>query len=679
MILRVDELEDSFLHLYENHSGASQLSWVNAKILEFKNSTGNSPPWHLSPRLIPRPRIETVKLAAINKIQSVVDQADWEGTLLGGSEPVGAVYLPSGTTHQLELEVSHHITAFIRVRFTRPSAGGGEVRVTYSESYEDRPDGDRRMKKHRQDLNKSLIGPQDIYHFQGSEGHLLGYRENETTEEILEPYHFRTFRFLKLDITVGPADLFFNGIDIETINYPLEVVASLKTPVGSSEVEQLWETSIRTLVNCMHDCYEDCPFYEQLQYAMDTRSSALFTYCVSGDDRLARQAIIQIHNSYQPRLGLTASRAPTHRQQFIPSFSLYWICMLEDHLDFFGDKTFLPQFLPVIDGVLSYFHSRLDPELGLVKSDMKPGIWNFVDWTQEWKPHGLPPACQSTGYFTYINELYVYTLKRASRVMDASGRPAIAAEYLGRADSLVEALRKNCFDGEFFTDSLATASSATDYSQHCQIWAVLSGTVSVGEAQGLLRKSLEKTRASIFVQESVSMTFYTLRALSIAGLYDEQFNNFWEPWREQLRLGVTTWAEDLLNQRSDCHAWGSAPIYEFVIEVVGIRPVDGWTALEFKPRITLYRDFEAKVPLKMVKGKHIGICYVSWTTLRSGDIEVRLRLHMDEPRDIEIRVRLPGQKIQLNGRSHDLRFIVEDARNSSLELDRPNLTDVSHK
>lgn len=161
VILRVDELEDSFLHLYEKHSGVTQLSWVTAKVFEFKNSAGNSPPWHLSRRLIPRPRIETVKLTAINKIQILVDQAAGEGTLLGGSESGGAVCLPAGTTHQLELEVFHHIKAFIRVRFTRPSASGDELRVTYSESYEDRPHGDRRMKKHRQDIGKSLISPQE--------------------------------------------------------------------------------------------------------------------------------------------------------------------------------------------------------------------------------------------------------------------------------------------------------------------------------------------------------------------------------------------------------------------------------------------------------------------------------------------------------------------------------------
>ncbi|KAJ3544404.1 hypothetical protein NM208_g3065 [Fusarium decemcellulare] len=687
-ILRTDEPEDHFLHIYErspaHQSGA--LCWTPAKVLEFKSSTGNSPPWHLSPRLIPPHRIGKAQLCALHNVKSPLSADLWRHHLVGdgSSDQRSGLFLAKETQHSIDLEAPHHMTAFLRVRFQRPRESGGTLKITYAESYEDEPEFTPwvRRKGDRCDYSKQLFGPQDIYEFRGKEVLTpLGYHDNENTHEVFMPFHFRTFRFLRFDIDVGPSDLVLEKLEIETVNYALDVTAALSLSTNDLDLDnkwdQLWSTSIRTLANCMHDCYEDCPFYEQLQYAMDTRSSSLFTYIVSGDDRLARQAIMQLHNSFQVRIGLTASRAPTHRPQLIPHFSLYWICMIHDNFTYYGDKKFIALFLPVIDAVLSYFDGLIEDD-GLVARDNGPGIWDFVDWTHQWKPHGVPPAIHRTGISTFTNQLYAYTLCKAAGLVQVMGRSAVAEEYQSRADSIVRSLKDHCFDGTFFSDTISSKAVLTDYSQHCQVWAVLSGCLAGVEAQQLLRRSLQGVADGRLVQESISMSFYTMRALSLSGgdVYDETFHHFWDPWHLQLSQNVTTWVEDSVSQRSDCHAWGSIPIYEFMVEVIGIRPLEPrWSAIEFRPRLGLFPRVSASVPLNMVDGKVKGFVHVSWTPTETGDTEVRLKLEMAEPAASRVAIVLPKHRVlSADGREWHLLIYSDDiAHTYNCRLSRANL------
>jgi hypothetical protein len=671
--LRVDEPEDYFLHIYEGTSGTPQekMSWYPAKLLALKNRTGYSPHWHLALRMIPTACARRVALSRVHNVKSELSAETWQATLCSNAaaadDQTGLVLAPE-SKHSIELQADRHLTAFIRARFRRPRRGGASLQLTYSESYEDEPRATpwARNKGDRCDYTKKLYGPKDMYVFRGRDSfEPLGYYADELEYETFMPFHFRTFRFLKIEIDAGPDGLVFDGLDIDSTHYPLDVSANFEADQQGSENnrfwKQLWSTSVRTLVNCMHDCYEDCPLYEQLQYAMDTRSSALFTYNLSGDDRLARQALVQLHNSFNARIGLTASRAPSHRRQLIPHFSLYWIMAVRDHYFHSGDFAFTIRFLPVIDAVLSYFETRVGSN-GLVHSDTSEEVWQYVDWAQEWSPFGVPPAVERTRISTFTNQIYAYTLSIAAGLLRELGRPGLAEEYQRRSEKIVQRIQDLCHDGEFFTDTVSSDSTEEDYSQHCQVWAVLSGCITGTNAQELLRKSLQRSAAGTFVRESIAMSFYTLRALRMAGgtLYNEVFPSFWTAWKKQLDQNLTTWVEDQIGQRSDCHAWGSIPIYEATVEVAGVhlaRP--GWKAVDFSPRISLFPQLEATIPLNMVDGTPRGLIHVAWKRNEKGDTHLRLTLDMRTSEEILINVLIPGHEQVLQGVSGQWDFDIK--------------------
>lgn len=681
VILRTDEPYDEFLHIFEqsDRSAPSPLDWVPAKPYRFQNSFGVTAPWKLHPRLIPFQSLSKLSARSVHNVRSVRSTEDWKVLLCNPSKD-SSLCLPAGSSHAVELEFENHLTAFLALRFLSSGATGAALTITYSECYEDEPKliPYVRVKSNRCDTTKGLYGPRDLYTLGGPHSPGLQYHSNEPHEEVIQPFHFRTFRFLTLQIQVPPgSDLVFKGLEVTKCIYPLRVVARFQA--DEAWAESLWDVSIRTLENCMHDCYEDCPFFEQLQYAFDTRSSSLFTYLVSGDDRLARQAMMQLHDSFQPMLGLTSSRAPFPKMQLqiIPHFSLYWICTVADHYEYYSDAEFITGFLPVCDAILGNFHSRILPGTGLVRDYSSPGFWEYVDWTAAWAPNGVPKAATRQGVSTYTNNLYAYTLKTLGSVLKHLDHRQRAEQYATRADQIVQAVQKHCYDGQFFTDGLASDVDRTqDYSQHIQIWAVLSGAALGETAVRILSQSFDQgdpvTQCPMqfdedarpiapirsvgpddpirFTATSISFAFYKARAMAAAGadVYNKYFHDFWGLWREQLDNNLTTWAEDSVCVRSDCHAWGSVPISEFITEVAGVRPAaPGWSRISFTPRLSLFQKINVCVPVHGAWGS--ALIQVRWrreSDLSTNDVvivELELKPDADiSPPDIPIQVVLPN-------------------------------------
>lgn len=335
--------------------------------------------------------------------------------------------------------------------------------------------------------------------------------------------------------------------------------------------------------------------------------------------------------------GLTQSRFPSHVPQIIAGFSLYWVLQVCDHHLFFGDTAFDRSFLPRIDGVLEFFNSQID-DLGLI-SGLPYDCWQFVDWATSWGPSeghpdkGVPTSGRKTNRHTYFSMLYAYTLKQAANLLREVNRPGHADEYEARIPHLLEAIREHCYDGEYFTDSTADIADDLAYSEHSQVWAVLCGAAKPEDAARLLTTSFLNKR---FSKCSYMMRFYALRAFALAGdgVYESVWTQMWDPWREMLADNLTTWAEDDVRQRSDCHAWGSVPIYEYCTELAGVFPLKpGAAMISFKPRLALSRELEAKVALGSDN-----VAMVSWKSDENGNKRVRLQL----TRAVEVVSKLPG-------------------------------------
>ena len=555
--------------------------WQEAKPYTFFETNKPVAPFLMEPRTIPPMAHERkafrevvcVRESSAQTKESLTEQ--WNKMIFGE----GTVEISANTTQIVEISAGEEMCGYPSLWM----AGGkdAEIELLYAEAYgRPQPDVETPMgKRHvppkkgdRTDfVNGRLTGTSDIFRPAG-----FGTRKEP---EVYTPYLFRTFRYIQVRVTTKDQGISILGYDYLSTGYPLEVKTHLKT--SDESLNSIWDISLRTLKRCMHETYVDCPFYEQLQYTMDSRAEMLFTYAVSGDDRLARQCMEAFRRT-QRSDGILQASAPAVGVNVIPGFSIFYILMLHDHMMYFGDKALVREHFGCMDRILEYFRSHLTKK-GLVGSVggvlFQHRYWSFIDWCGEWNDTiGVPTAALSgDGSVTMESLLYLYGLKAAAELAEYIGREGMAAEYRERADALAEAIRSFCIG----KDGLIQDGPGLElYSTHCQVWAVLNDLVT--EEQG--RKNLERTfQAEGIPQCSVSMSFYLLLAMKKTGLL-RTADRLWDQWRKMLDNHLTTCVENSTDERSDCHAWGALILYALPAVYLGIRPLrPGFAEYEMKP------------------------------------------------------------------------------------------------
>jgi hypothetical protein len=486
---------------------------------------------------------------------------------------------PARTRRRVVVDLEDYYCAYPLV--VTSGGKGGVVRLDWAEALTETADPAERRKGDRGEIEgKFFVGVGDVFRPDGGAG-----REFET------PW-WAAGRYLELFVETADEPLDVNVILRET-RYPLEMSATFES--SDDRLGQTIPILLRGLQVCSHETYVDCPYFEQLQYVGDARLEALITYAVSGDDRLARKAI-ELFDSSRLSSGLTVSRYPSRVRQVIPPFSLAWVGMVHDFAMWRDDAAFVRARMAGVRAVVDAFCAFRGDD-GLVEGPAAD--WNFVDWAVGWR-NGVPPGAEA-GASAVVNWMFVGALRMARELEEAFGEPELAARCARVAREVTAAI-----DAAFWEPVRGLYADDRDrrrFSEHAQCLAILSGALPparlVQVASGLLLGDSELARTTIYFTHYLFEAFRTLADSSPPLAADPMAVMFDRLglWFELKGRGFVTPFEEPEPTRSDCHAWGSHPLFHYVATLAGVRPASfGFGTVDVRPRLGPHEHFRAGVP-----------------------------------------------------------------------------------
>ncbi|GAA4317524.1 hypothetical protein GCM10023149_15110 [Mucilaginibacter gynuensis] len=522
--------------------------------------------WMLMPSLLPQMELTDQRISTLRKATGINVPA-------GFPKAKVAITVPPNTVVKLLLDQDTLTNAYLNLAFS--GGKGSSITMRYAETlYEKRTEGRRRKGNRDEVEGKDFLGRADSVISNGKEG------------QAFTTLYWRTFRYIQVTIRTGEMPLTINDLYGTFTGYPFRLKAKLNS--GDEELKSILDIGWRTARLCAIETYFDCPYYEQLQYIGDTRIQALVSYYNAGNDTLARNAINQIDGSRLPE-GVTQSRWPSNGNQVIPGFSLWYIGMLHDYWMYRNDESFIKGKLAGERAILGFFEQYQQADGSL--KDVP--FWTFADWVNGhgWDGGNAPKGADGSSSVLDLQLLYAY--EWGAEMEAKLGMPAYSDLYRKKADQLKQTIRKKYWSEE--QQLFAETSERTSFSQHANTLAILTDVAPEKTWQALGNKIMNDSKLA---QCSIYFKYYMHLALAKAG-FGDQYLSWLDVWRDNIKLGLSTWAEEPDPQvsRSDCHAWGASPNIEVYRTLLGIdSDAPGFQKVKITPHLGKITNISGTIP-----------------------------------------------------------------------------------
>lgn len=383
---------------------------------------------------------------------------------------------------------------------------------------------------------------------------------------------FRRFGCRYLQFFIHSTEVTVHYAGMRQTVYPLRA----KTyRCGNLLRETIYKVCQNTLLQCLHEHYEDCPWREQALYTMDSRNQMLCGYYAFGETQAPRASLELITHGVRPD-GLLMLCYPAGLDFPIPSFSCMYFVQMDEYIRHSGDTSLAAEHLPMLEKLIRVFLDKKQ-ESGVIENfygefDGKNPYWNFYEWTDTLS--GTFGETQRR-LECPLNAFLSLALQALANICEALGKQDKAASYRASARELNAAIAREFYNPETRLFESFDCIHRGKYAVLTQALCLLCGAADSVDTAVILRV-LEANGAAdtglCVYPNTLSMNAFRFDALlaldrdRYAPLILAELDR---DYLYMLREGATSFwetihgADDFGDAGSLCHGWSALPVYYY--------------------------------------------------------------------------------------------------------------------
>ncbi|HEX2950372.1 MAG TPA: alpha-L-rhamnosidase C-terminal domain-containing protein [Armatimonadota bacterium] len=389
-------------------------------------------------------------------------------------------------------------------------------------------------------------------------------RDGLQSFEIIRLHGFQYLRVtIDFNHVTTPLEIMYLGATFTS--YPVEYRGTFQC--SDDTLNAIWHIGCWTNQLYMQGYHLDSPIHQEgLGCTGDYMIESLMNYATFGDTWLTRQDLLRTAYLLRQKRGI----------MFHTSYSLLWVQMLADYLDYSGDMELVTALLPDLHNLLTVFAGYVG-KTGLITEAPN---YLFMDWVPlgEYNLHH-PPCHIGQGY---MSAFYYQALRCGARLCRLAGSPEYVQKYDDRAEAIKSAFNRELWVEErgLYCDGkpgvttvepsqwLPKDNTMIYFSQHTNALAVAYDLAPATRQTDIMHRVLHD--ATLTQAEPYFMHF-VLNAIAHAGLFsnygcaqlrrwkrliDEHAGSLKETW---------TWGDY-------SHAWGGTPTFQLSTRILGVMP-----------------------------------------------------------------------------------------------------------